>query len=197
MTSTITLDGVVLAGGKSTRMGCDKAFLPAGGVSLLQRQLNLLRSVGCQHIFISGRRDTDYSTFDATTLHDAVDDAGPLAGIAAALHASTASHVLVLAVDLLSMNKHFLSRLISHCQPSHGAVPRQPRGWEPLAAVYPVHVRDALFRRLETGRFGVQELVEETMSQGHIVPMMVTTADLPLVTNANHPSDLRLIPDRF
>ena len=61
---------VILAGGKSSRMGRDKAFLEIGGPSLLARQISLVRDIGAAEIFISGRKGVNYSGFNCCVLTD-------------------------------------------------------------------------------------------------------------------------------
>src|SRR5258705_13766374 len=85
----MNFSAVILAGGKSSRMGRDKAWLEAGGQSLLARQIGLVRELGAAEVFISGRADADYSEFGCRVLQDKFPDAGPLAGIERALDATT------------------------------------------------------------------------------------------------------------
>src|SRR6266566_3753822 len=59
----MNFSAVILAGGKSSRMGRDKAFIKVGGQPLLARQIQLAQTVGAKEIFISGREDVDYSNF--------------------------------------------------------------------------------------------------------------------------------------
>ena len=53
------LSGVVFAGGRSRRMGRDKAFLTIGGTTLVRRQVALLGAAGCNELLISGRAGVD------------------------------------------------------------------------------------------------------------------------------------------
>ena len=80
-------------------MGCDKAFLEIDGKPLLARQIAVAREAGARDVFISGRADTDYSSFDGLVLQDQFENAGPLAGIERALNALSTPLLLVLAVD--------------------------------------------------------------------------------------------------
>src|SRR5438045_208943 len=107
----MNFSAVILAGGKSSRMGRDKAFLEIGGQTLLARQIQLVRAIGANEIFISGREGPDYSDFGCQVLKDRFHDAGPLAGIESALTAISTPLVLVLAVDLPDMSATFLKQL--------------------------------------------------------------------------------------
>jgi molybdopterin-guanine dinucleotide biosynthesis protein A len=133
----VKFSAVILAGGKSSRMGRDKAWLEIEGRSLLARQIQLVRDAGADEVFISGRANADYSNFDCRVLHDRIVDAGPLGGIESALVASSSSLLLVLAVDMPKMQVQLLSRLASQCGERVGVVPRVNGKIEPLAAFYP------------------------------------------------------------
>ena len=133
----MNFSAVILAGGKSSRMGRDKAFLEIGGQTLLARQIETARAAGATEIFISGRADADYSAFGCRVLKDNFPDAGPLAGIESALAVATNPLLLVLAVDLPGMSAEFLRQLSTYCKPNAGAVPRIGDVLEPLAAFYP------------------------------------------------------------
>ena len=128
---------VILAGGKSLRMGRDKAGLEVGGQPLLARQIQLARELGANEVFVSGRADTDYAAFGCPVLPDKFVGAGPLAGIERALDAATATLLLVLAVDLPEMSVAFLRRLGGGCTENLGSIPRVNERIEPLAAFYP------------------------------------------------------------
>jgi molybdopterin-guanine dinucleotide biosynthesis protein A len=75
---------VILAGGKSSRMGRDKAGLPLEGRTLLERQAELVRSLQPVELFLSGGAK-DHSLADGQLLRDNFANRGPLAGIEAAL----------------------------------------------------------------------------------------------------------------
>lgn len=128
---------VILAGGKSSRMGRDKAWLEFAGQSLLARQIALARELGAGETFVSGRPGVDYAALGCPVLHDPVPDCGPLSGIAAALAATRPPLLLVLAVDMPYLDVEFLKRLYAHGRDGLGAVPKLGEIIEPLAAFYP------------------------------------------------------------
>lgn len=143
---------VILAGGKSSRMGRDKAWLEIDGQSLLARQIQLVREAGAHEVFISGRANANYAEFDCRVLQDQLVGAGPLGGIESALAVTPSSLLLVLAVDMPRMTPEFLRQLWSNCDEGVGVVPRVEGEIEPLAAFYP---RAA--RRLIEELFSVQK----------------------------------------
>ena len=139
---------VILAGGKSSRMGRDKAWLEIDGQSLLARQIQLVREAGAQEVFISGRANVDYAEFDCRVLLDRLLDAGPLGGIESALAMASSSLLLVLAVDMPKMAQEFLCQLLFSCEDSVGVIPRVEGEIEPLAAFYPRAARELIEKLL-------------------------------------------------
>src|ERR1051325_1673089 len=108
------LSAVILAGGRSRRMGRDKAWLEFRGRPLIVRAVELARGLGVREIFISGRAEVDYSQLNCRVLLDEQPGLGPVAGIERALQAAEAPLLLVLAVDLPRMTPDFLNQLIRH-----------------------------------------------------------------------------------
>jgi molybdenum cofactor guanylyltransferase len=129
------LNAFVLAGGKSTRMGTDKAFVEFGGSTLLARALKLAGSV-CSRVSIVGPAEK-FATF-GEIVEDQFPDHGPLGGIHAALRYSDADVNLLLAVDLPFVEAGFLHHLLKRAQGGKAIaiVPRAAGGWQPLCAIY-------------------------------------------------------------
>lgn len=185
--------GVILAAGKSTRMGRDKAFLTLdNGTTLVAHQAALLRSIHVNDLLISARPHTDYGVPGAHRVYDTLPDTGPLSGIAAALAHSTQPHLLALAVDLPHMTAHFLKSLIEHIAPGVGAVPASPNGLEPLCAVYPntPASRSAIDAALASHDLSLQHLLRNALISGWMRTIPIPETELPLFTNWNSPRDI-------
>ena len=136
MDASPDLAAFVLAGGKSTRMGRDKAFVEFEGSTLLARALDLAHSV-TSDVWIVGSREK-FATF-ASVVEDVFCDCGPLAGIHAALQASQKELNLMLAVDTPFISSEFLQYLIGKARKSpeaQVAVPRADGRPQPLCAIY-------------------------------------------------------------
>lgn len=150
----------VLAGGKSSRMGRDKAFLELGGRTLLAHALALARAVG-REVTIVG----DAKKFSAygRVVEDVYRDRGPLGGIHAALTCSTTDFNLVLAVDLPFVEAKFLDYLNSQAQASGAMVTvAQIAGdWQPLCAVYRRDFAAVAEKSLQNGKNKIDLLFAE------------------------------------
>lgn len=125
----------VLAGGKSTRMGSDKAFLRLQEETLLSRALKIAGSVA-EEVRIVG--DNKKFVAHGRVVEDVYRDRGPLGGIHSALSSTTTELNLMLAVDLPFVVPKFLEYLLVQARESGAmvTVPRTNAGLQPLCAAY-------------------------------------------------------------
>ncbi|HEX4066100.1 MAG TPA: molybdenum cofactor guanylyltransferase [Acidobacteriaceae bacterium] len=168
------MNGFVLSGGLSTRMGRDKARLELGGRALVEIALGQLRELGLE-VRICGshpglsRSDlsrSDLSDF-APVIADRFTQCGPLGGVEAALHASDAELNLFLPVDLPRIPASFLRWLMERAE-SSGAVATVPTiedRPQPLCAVYGRRLRDGLRKSLESGTYKLIAAIENAAAQ--------------------------------
>lgn len=98
--------GVVLAGGRSSRMGSDKALLDWQGRPLIEHMIDLLREAGITHLRISGHRP------DYAGIPDQRPDAGPVVGLLTVADSLDDGDVLVVPVDMPKLDAALLRRLI-------------------------------------------------------------------------------------
>lgn len=146
------LTAFVLAGGKSTRMGMDKAFVEFNGFILLARALEVMRLI-TPDVRIVGAREK-FAPF-APVVEDVFRDCGPLGGIHAALRASGSELNLMLAVDMPFVSVAFLQYLVNEARSAVDAaavVPRSDSKLQPLCAVYRRKFADAAEQALLAGR---------------------------------------------
>jgi len=181
---------VILAGGKSSRMGRDKAFLEMDGQTLLARQIETVCAAGATEVFLSGRAEVDYSASGLPVLLDRFSDAGPLAGIHAALAAARQPLLLVLAVDLPAMNAMFLRSLTLASVAGGGVIPRVAGQMEPLAALYPCSALATIEQLLLQNNFSVRQFAEACVTAG-LARFEEVPADVAsLFKNVNSSADL-------
>ncbi len=147
----------ILAGGKSSRMGADKAFVMLDGRTLLERAIELARSV-TSDVRIVG----DASKFArfAPVVEDVFKERGPLAGIHAALRSSPSDLNLIIAVDVPFVSRALLQYLITRARTSGATVTvvRMDGGWQPLCAVYRREFAAAAQMAIEAGRYKIDAL---------------------------------------
>jgi len=180
----------VLAGGKSSRMGRDKALLELRGKPLLQRAIELARTAA-HDVRIVGDPEK-YACF-GRVVADIHTNRGPLGGIHAAL-ANTATELnLILATDLPSIQPGFLKHLITTAESTDAlvTVPRVDEYFEPLCAVYRKNFAEIAHTALSQGRNKVDALFAETntraVTRHEIVRAGFSTS---MFRNLNTPDDL-------
>jgi len=173
------LNGLVLAGGKSSRMGKDKALLDYHGVPQFEFAYRLLQKK-CNEVFISCRNDQQ-SFFEAegfATITDCVATGGPLGAIHSALSFQPGKAWLVLACDLPLMDEMTLDELISNrdkrCMATCYISPFDQMP-EPLIAIWEAH----------SG-----EVVHSSIAAGLSCPRKVLLQNKVTLVRATHPEKL-------
>jgi molybdenum cofactor guanylyltransferase len=146
--------GFLLAGGKSTRMGVDKAFLEVGGRTLLDRALAVMAG-NCERVTIVGNP----AKFAAhgPVLGDIFAGCGPLAGIHTALRHSAAGLNLMMAVDMPLISTELLAFLFASAEGTDATItiPRTGNGLQPLCAVYRREFLAAAEQALGAGNYRI------------------------------------------
>jgi len=154
----------VLAGGKSVRMGEDKAFLRLEDRTLLARALDLARAAAGS-VWIVGSR-TKFAAF-GPVVEDVYPERGPLGGIHAALIQTTTDLNLLIAVDLPFLRPNFLNYLIARARATTAVVvvPNVGGGLQPLCAVYRRAFAEVAERSLGAGKNKIDRLFPEVQTR--------------------------------
>jgi molybdopterin-guanine dinucleotide biosynthesis protein A len=191
------VSGFVLAGGKSTRMGQDKARLHLNGRTLLEHALAALRSV-CRDVAILGK----YELYGALTpvYEDIFPGCGPLGGIHAALSNSQTEYNLIIAVDTPFLVPEFLSHLAERAVAT-GAVVTTPEindYTQPLCTVYSLAFLPIAERALMSGNYKITPLFPRGQT------LVIKEAELrrfafsaEMFENLNTPEDMERARRRF
>lgn len=184
--------GIVMAGGRSQRMGRDKALLTlSDGRTLLDRAIATLVELGAGEIILSVGSGRRYEKTGTTEVQDAVADCGPIAGLAAGLWKASAPLCLVLAVDMPEMRRDYLGRLLERSKENCGVVPVYGGSAEPLAAVYPRCCSEHMQSALQHGDYSLQQLVRQLAELGLVACLPVTEMEHKFFANWNTPADCR------
>jgi molybdopterin-guanine dinucleotide biosynthesis protein A len=154
------LTAFILAGGNSTRMGTDKAFVMFEGRTLLARALEVCRTITSDVRVVGDRKK--FAPF-APVVEDVFPGCGPLAGIHAGLRDSETDWNVVLAVDLPFVSPALLLFLVAQARESRAmvTVPRAGEGWQPLCAIYRRAFADAAETALRARRYKIDALFED------------------------------------
>lgn len=196
------MNGVVLAGGASSRMGLDKALLPSATgdpLTLAERQIALLRRSGADRVFVSLRRDGPVSSAaivpryrgDAPeVVYDERPDTGPLGGIVAAMMRDPHLHLIVLAVDMVGVGPDIIGALVAASTAEAGAAPSVSGRLEALCAVYPPHAAVAAEAEIRGPRRSPSALLARLVGEGHVRSVRFTDREADRFRSWNRPKDL-------
>ncbi len=149
--------GIILAGGRSTRMGSDKALLPLPDKPerTFVEQLAALLVAQCSEVVLVVRDEEQgamYKDSGLSVLSDEIPNAGPLMGIYSGLRAIQSTHALVVAVDMPFVLPEMISFLLSQPLDEHLLVPIVDNVPQVLFAMYPCSLLPLIEERLHAGR---------------------------------------------
>jgi len=178
--------GIVLAGGKSSRMGSDKGLLQYNGKCMVEHALNALKPV-VDELFIVANNPA-YTRFSYPVYADILPDCGPMGGIFTGLSLSKHSENIILSCDIPHVDSSLISRLLDVNTDAQVRVPRHHEKVEPLCAVYHKSCAETLKQLLHK---------KELKMKNALSHFRVVYLDLPsdahtewIFKNLNFPSDI-------
>lgn len=147
------ITGVILVGGKSRRMGQDKAFLDLGGVPLFERVLRVFREIFATVILVGDRAER-FSGYGLPMYSD-IYPGSALGGLYTGLHHAATSHIFVSPCDMPFPDYQVIRHLCSLASGHDAVVPLASHGFEPLFAAYGKQCLGPMRDMLERGEFRV------------------------------------------
>ena len=184
------ISGFILAGGKSKRMGTDKALLKIQNEPLLKRILDLINPF-CDSIKISGN-NIGYADFGAPIISDSFMGCGPIAGIYSCLLHSSTEWNLILGVDLPFLNVELIEYLISGVGDFDCIIPKHNSGIEPLAGLYHVRILPEVEKMIQSGDYKLMNMLGK-LNTRYLDCAYLVEKYPRLFTNLNRPEDYHSI----
>ncbi len=187
------MTSIVLAGGRSLRLGRSKCLETINGTSLIERVIERLKSVSSRILIVTSQEQLDLpTTCEAEVVQDLYPGKGPLGGIYTGLLASESSHTLVVACDMPFLNIELLCYMIELSPGFDAVVPRLGEGKvEPLHAIYTKGCLDNMKTQLEHNQLEISRFLN-TVRVRYIERAECQRFDPQLLTffNINSQSDL-------
>jgi molybdopterin-guanine dinucleotide biosynthesis protein A len=183
-------DAAILAGGRSRRLGgCDKARLLVGGTRVIDRLVAAISPL-VRHLAIVTNVPDAYPELGLPTIADRLPGRGVLAGIEAALAATDASQLLVVACDMPFLHSAFLADLMRAGRDAPIAVARAPDGRYPVCASIARTCHGTVRELLEAGHLSFRDLLG-SLQVRELEPSALRTHDPDgvLLLNVNTPFD--------
>jgi len=178
--------GLVLAGGKSSRFGEDKAMAVYNGASFLKRAVSLLTSLGLRPIVVT-RRGANYPLTDHPVIYDKLPEKGPLGGIYSAMTVFKNASFLVVPCDMPALTSAALSDLLAAHEPSFGAtVYSTGSGIQPFPGIYEPALLEIVRNKLKQNDLSIQDLLDRVPAK----KVMIWKGDPEVFSNINYKKDL-------
>jgi molybdopterin-guanine dinucleotide biosynthesis protein A len=172
--------GVVLAGGKSSRFGSNKALVKLTGKPLIKYPCKVLEDLFGKNLLITNTPD-QYNFLGWPTVADIYPGAGPLAGIHAALSAIDTPLIFVAGCDMPFLDRELITYLHSLATDFDAVVPHTAKGLEPLHAVYRRNTVAFIAENLRKGVFRLHDILSglkiREVGQNEIIANSATGLD--------------------
>ena len=172
---------IIFAGGKSSRMGQDKALLPFGDHSTLSEFQQVRLSKLFKKVYISAKENK--FDFEANIIKDNYQESSPLVGIISIFETLKVDKVFILSVDAPFVNKEVIEKLINSNNRFDAVVAKSKSGIQPLCGVYKRSVLPVAQEHLKERNHRLQSLLKKVDTQ------FVPFEDDALFLNLNHPHE--------
>jgi molybdopterin-guanine dinucleotide biosynthesis protein A len=156
----IEVTGVLLAGGKSRRMGEDKRHLVVGEQTLLERGLAVLQST-FREVLVVIAQDSPPLGVDARVVRDLVPDCGSLGGLYTGLMQATTPYIFVVACDMPFLNQPVIAQFTSRTAIADIVMAKLDGRLHPMHALYSKRCVPALEEMIRARQLKIQEIVSE------------------------------------
>jgi molybdopterin-guanine dinucleotide biosynthesis protein A len=193
MIEPLKVGGIVLCGGRSSRMGQSKALLPFGSETMLSRVVRIVSEAVSSVVVVAAQGQTlPELPPEVVVVHDEQEALGPLAGLAVGLAALSgkveAAYLSSCDVPLLKVE--FVRRMIGMLGDCNLAIPREGKLYHPLSAVYRTSVEPIARDLVAEGRLRPFFLLERLQAREvDLSELREIDPDLASLRNVNCPED--------
>lgn len=180
------VSAIIIAGGKSSRMGQDKRTLTVGGKSLLRIAIDQALDFSDDLVISANDRLPLFSEFHIVP--DKFRDEGPVMGISSCLPHLRYKHSIILSADMPFVSNAMISQLLKNGLPGQACCFRHNGFLQPFPGIIPVSLSKIIWRYLETGERSLHRLFDQLPSR-----VINSTENFPDYSflNINRPGDLR------
>lgn len=181
--------GVILSGGKSSRMGEDKGLIKYKDKPMVEYSIDLLKPI-CDEIVIS-TNSLDYIDFGFQTIPDLIPNIGPIGGIFSVMNMLKADYYLFVSCDMPNLSISVAEELVELKTKAEIIVPRHSEGkQEPLFAVYSFSVLEQIKKQIEKENYKLMDLLKVCNTDFYDVPNKLLQVNSRMFENINTPKDV-------
>lgn len=189
----MNVTGVVLAGGKSRRMGEDKRFLTVGEETLLTRTTSVMARLFPEVLVIIAQDSPPLTVSECTVHRDLIADCGSLGGLYTGLAKASGERVFVVACDMPFLNPGMIRWFVDRDPAADIVMARLLTGLQPLHALYSKRALPVLERMATMQALKIQQIASESSLHTTLV-LPAEWGDRDVLAqsfqNVNTPADL-------
>ena len=186
------ITGIILAGGKSSRMGTDKGFLLLNNKPFVQYSIDALKPLVSEIMIVSD--NPDYDVFGLKRISDLTKNAGPVAGIYSGLEASTSEYNLILSCDIPLITSDILKQLIIAIDETTEIIQIESNGKTmPLIALYKKQVKGIFYDFLREDERRLRIAIKGCRSKN----IKLDKAHEICTMNVNTQNELKAVEDAY
>jgi molybdopterin-guanine dinucleotide biosynthesis protein A len=185
------ITGIILSGGKSSRLGEEKGLAAFNGKPLVSYAVEVLEPL-CGKLVISANNQLEeYSKFGYQIVQDEFKGVGPMGGILTCLKKSESRFNLVLSCDTPFVNTTLFEYLLQEAEHYQVVVPRHDGFIEPLCAIYSTNVLWEMQHCVESGNFKMHEFFKKVDLKAIDIPSGLPFYSEDLFVNINTQKELK------
>jgi len=185
------ITGIILSGGRNTRMGVNKAFLEIGPSRMMDQTLDIFRRLFSEILIVTNDPLSYLEFDDAAVVTDIYKGKGPLGGIYTGLFYAKNPLAFACPCDMPFLNEDFIAYMISRAGKHDIIVPELPQGYQPLHAIYSRSCLPSIKRLLLMDKLKITGFYRDmrvlTIGEEQIRPF---NPDGRLFSNLNTPEDV-------
>ncbi len=184
------ITGILLAGGRSSRMGYDKALIKLGHYRVIELVARTMHVV-CDQIILSAN-STDYDFLGLQRVSDEVKNIGPIAGLHASLKHCSSNKALVVSCDVPFVSVDLLTHLIEKAESDDTTILMHRQKKHPLIAIYRKSILPHLETAIKQKKYKLLNVIAQSKHSEIQIDRKLAFYDENLFLNLNTPEELAL-----
>ncbi|MCP3677239.1 MAG: molybdenum cofactor guanylyltransferase [Deltaproteobacteria bacterium] len=186
------MTGAILVGGKSRRMGFNKAFIKVNGRTIIEGAIETLRHT-FSHLIVVASSDNilEYEHLNITVFADVYAGAGSLGGIYTALFHSPSPYCFVAACDMPLLDSGIINRMVNEAKGHDAVIPSINGRFHPLHAIYSRRCMTPMEEMIRGGDLTIGNLYQRINVKGLDEEFFHDSPALPFLTNLNTTDQLK------
>lgn len=192
MSRSRKVTGIILSGGKSSRMGTEKGLVEHKGKRLIEYPIEALQAI-CDQLVISSNKDC-YSYLNIPVVADEIKDCGPIGGIYSCMKAIKSDFYAVISCDVPNVPEQLFLDMLSNIMDANFICPIDDTDRrQPLISIFNSSCLPIIEKELLSGNYKMMELLDLLNGKSFIIAHELAYYSSKLFLNANSPKDINAL----